>query len=939
MKYPKVLMVIALILAAAMADAQSIKGVIYDKETGEPLPGVNILYTDQNGKSQGLVSDFDGSYSIKVPATGVDFLYASLGYENQVLHMVFAPNEVKIQDIYMEMQSTLLGEVVVSASRFEQKITDVTVSMDLLKEAQITRQSPSDLSSTLNTLPGVDINDKQPSIRGGNGWTYGVGSRCLMLVDGMNVLDPVNGMVNWNTLPVENIAQVEVMKGASSVLYGSSALNGIINVRSKRPELDPKTTIRTYFGIYDNPAQSSYRWSDPTFWKEDKYSVQTLARQSVLSGVRNPIYEGADLSHSRRIGNFDVSVSMNMMTDEGYRQQGFNKRFRVGGNMTYHHPMSLATRNMNYGFNADYLADQAADFFLWRSPAEVYRPSSFANMGREGNHFNLNPFFNYTDDENGTSHKIKARFYYKDDSLIQASEQTDIATILGNMGTDFGKIKGTIEDIKGGDYSFFVPILVPIVKGDLAGLVQNTTGILQGFFPTATTADYSDLIAWVMSHGFPSGENDIIPWLSGVISPRQNPVHIDRMCNYYLDYQFHKNWKNGANLTSGLTYEHNRQVSEVTGTHNTDNISLFLQYDQRFFDRLSVSAGMRMEYYRVDNFMKEAQTDIFGVSIPFRPIFRAGLNYQLGTFSFLRASFGQGYRYPSLTEKYARKDIGGVGVYPNPELKAESGFNAEIGFKQGYRFGNVTGSVDIAGFYTQYSDMIEFRFGFFNNDTFEYINSIPDVVSMISRNQTPGLGAQFYNVSKARIYGTEISTTGIWKFNNHSSLTYNLGYVFIEPEDVGYKEKNALEDTYKDPLQMKEKSNRSKYLKYRQRHTGKAVLDFNWQRLNIGLNLIVKSKTLAVDYIMVDEREKEKPEIMDYFRTFLFGKSGDVTLASYWKEHNRPYCTLDLRAGVDISEKISTQFTVTNLLNTEYSTRPMAVAPPRAYLVQLNFKF
>ena len=71
-----------------------------------------------------------------------------------------------------------------------------------------------------------------------------------------------------------------------------------------------------------------------------------------------------------------------------------------------------------------------------------------------------------------------------------------------------------------------------------------------------------------------------------------------------------------------------------------------------------------------------------------------------------------------MTEKYARKDIGGVGVYPNQDLKAEKGMNAELGFKQGYQLGAIKGFFDIAGFYTQYSDMIEFRFGFFNNNTF-----------------------------------------------------------------------------------------------------------------------------------------------------------------------------------------------------------------------------
>ncbi len=53
-----------------------------------------------------------------------------------------------------------------------------------------------------------------------------------------------------------------------------------------------------------------------TTLKEDKYSVKPILRGNLLSGVRNPIYEGFDLSHARRIGNFDVSGSLNLFTDE-----------------------------------------------------------------------------------------------------------------------------------------------------------------------------------------------------------------------------------------------------------------------------------------------------------------------------------------------------------------------------------------------------------------------------------------------------------------------------------------------------------------------------------------------------------------------------------------------------------------------------------------------
>lgn len=924
---------------AQLTFGQTLKGVVFDKETHEPLTGVNISYKKINGETDGTISGADGSYELQLPAGGVDVLFSYIGYENESVPLVLKGKDVRELNIYMQIASTLLGDVVISAGRFEQKLSDVTVSLDLLKAADIERQAPTDLSATLNTMPGVDINDKQPSIRGGNGWMYGVGSRSAVLIDGMNALSSGNGVINWNIIPMENIDQVEVMKGASSVLYGSSALNGVINIRTKRPSLTPSTTARAYVGIYGNPAQDSYQWSSKSFWKEGKYEVEPFLRKSIFSGIRNPLYEGVDFSHARRIGNFDVSAGMNLFTDEGYREQGYNKRFRAGGNMTYHHPLKEG-KLMNYGFNLNYLSDQYADFFIWRSPVEAYRPSPFANMGREGNTFYIDPFFNYTNPNNQTSHRLKARFYYRGDNIIQgSSSRQSILDILGNMGTDVGAIGNWVQELQGGDYSSLQPILSPILQGNLNGAVDGAVGLLNTLFPTATTADYCDLLAWVMQHGLPKDESDLISWLSQAADGKEEPTSIDKNYTYYLDYQFTKKWDSGTQITTGVTYEHMKSVSKTTGTHESDNAAFFLQYDQRFFDRLSVSAGMRAEYYRVDDYLREAETKVFGTNIPVRPIFRAGLNYQLADYSFLRASVGQGYRYPSLTEKYARKDIGGVGVYPNADLKAEKGMNAEIGFKQGYKLGNLKGFLDVAGFYTQYSDMIEFRFGFFNNTTFEPINGVGDVIGMALRGEMPGIGAQFYNVSKARIYGTEISTNGVYEFNPDASLTYNLGYIYLEPEDVNYKEKNELEATYTDPLQMKEKSNTSKYLKYRQKHSFKTVLDFHWKRLSLGTNIIWKSKTLAVDYIMVDERPKAQPEIMDYVRDIIFGNIGGETLHTYWERQNTDYCTVDLRAGFRITQAASLQFMINNLFNKEYSTRPMAVAAPRTYVMQVNLKF
>ena len=267
--------------------AQTLKGHIYDAKTNEPLVGAAVTYKLHG--NQGVVSNINGEYEIKLPEGGVDLVFSYVGYDDVLMPIVINKREVVTKDVYMKESTKLLEEVVVSAGRFEQKLSDVTVSMDVVKSGDIARQAPTDISSTLRTLPGVDIVDKQPSMRGGSGWTYGVGARSQILVDGMSTLNPKTGEINWNTVPLENVEQVEVIKGASSVLYGSSALNGIINIRTARPGLTPKTRFSAYVGIYGDAENDEYQWSDKNFWKDDKYAVEYGIRFTKVSTSPTPV--------------------------------------------------------------------------------------------------------------------------------------------------------------------------------------------------------------------------------------------------------------------------------------------------------------------------------------------------------------------------------------------------------------------------------------------------------------------------------------------------------------------------------------------------------------------------------------------------------------------------------------------------------------------------
>ena len=896
--------------------AEKLVGSIVDAFTREPLIGVTILNTDDGS---GTVTDFEGNFELNVSSTPVHLRFSYVGYqtEDKVLKTIPAK-----YDLVMQADNEVLEEVVVTAGRFEQRLTDVTVSMELLKPQALRTQAPTDLSSTLQTLPGVEIIDKQPSIRGGGGWTYSVGSRCQVLMDEMTILNPKTGEINWNNVPLENVAQVEVIKGASSVLYGSSALNGVINVRTQRPGLTPETKVSGYVGVYDNYKNYYY------------------------TGARQPLYYGAEASHARRVGNFDISGAISGFKDEGYRVQSFNDRVRMGGNLTYHAPME-ANKYLTVGCNVNYVGNRFGDFFIWRSPKDPIRPSALTNLGRKEHNFNIDPFLNYDDTERGISHKLRTRFYVTADNTYAPSPTITTEELVkwGATSFDLEKVGNYISDIQanmdaGLDLKdallvTFKDVAIPITNEDWMGAVTNGIDLVKnGFGYTGSIAQMHDALAYMMA-----------------FLTDNTPTRPELTYNGYVDYQFAKAWKSGVRLTAGVNWSHITNTANITGTHQTDNLAAYLQYDHRIADRLSLSAGVRFEYYRMDSSYAEANIKIGNWLCPVRPVFRAGLNWEIYKAGFLRASFGQGYRNPSITEKFARKDIGGVGVYPNPNIRPESGYNAELGYKQLYKFGPVSGVLDVAAFYTEYHDMIEYQFGLFRNSDFSMINSMNDLIDeaqqMIEDIKTTksinnagiGIGAQFVNVGHARIYGVEVGTSGKVDIKKDMTLQYNIGYTYTEPEDLDNKDRIEREKTYTDPLQMKNKSNDSKYLKYRNKHSFKTSVDYTYKWFSIGANLAYRSKILAVDYLMVDEREKTEEDLMDYVRKFIFGYEDGVSLHSYWQEHNTGVFTMDVHASAKFKEHVELQFIINNLLNTEYSFRPMALAPPRTFVCRLNFTF
>ena len=108
-------------------------GIVRDAITKESLPGVNVIIHGVLG----TVTDSTGKYSLDVVPGKVSISFRYIGYTTEERQFEILPKEARILNIELSTSATTLNTVVVSAGKFEQKLEEVTVSMEVLKQELI----------------------------------------------------------------------------------------------------------------------------------------------------------------------------------------------------------------------------------------------------------------------------------------------------------------------------------------------------------------------------------------------------------------------------------------------------------------------------------------------------------------------------------------------------------------------------------------------------------------------------------------------------------------------------------------------------------------------------------------------------------------------------------------------------------------------------------
>lgn len=772
-----------------------LSGRVTDSITSETLTGVNIF--QKNDMTIGTVTDFNGYYSLSLKPGKYKLTASYTGMKSKTFEIVIESQKNTIVNIQMEPFSTEFDEIVIRAGKFDKKIENQTVSIEILSPRLIDAKNTESVETILEMVPGLTILDEEPQIRGGSGFTFGVGSKVAVFIDNLPVTAGDAGKTNWSLIPIENIKQIEVVKGASSVLSGASALSGAIYIRTQYPDIQPETKIKVHGGFYSPPSQPAKIW-----WSGINYTsgASFLHSRQMNNGKTDLVLGGLVSASTNYLGapipGPYVNDTNNISdSDMAGRKARFNFNIR-------HRPAKIT--GLDFGINGNYMFEKSSTVFAWLDDTtNFYRGYPGAVLLSNNNTFYLDPYINFYSNM-GFKHEFTNRIMFADND---ANNNQSTRTLFIYNNYQFGK-------------SF------------------NYLGNL-------------DLIVGVSSQ-----------------------------------YTFSK-----------------AHLYEASGSERNYiwNTSAYIEVEKKVANVLNFSAGVRFENYEINDTIKDS-----------KPIFRFGTSLKLGQETYLRASVGQGYRFPTITERYIKTTVGSFGVFDNPDLIPETSWNSELGIKQGFKFSNYYGFLDVALFYQEYNNTIEYLFGFWDS-TYTFALA----------------GFKFVNTGKSKVTGIDISLNGQYKSNNGIQINTLFGYTYIMPVTLqpdyvfatdfnpGGEKDFSYETTSVNPSR--------RILKYRFLHTLKFDIEVSFKKVTAGISIKYFSKIENLDKAIFD------------FEDATIASGGTIQpifYRKYFENHNNGNLIFDGRISYQLGLRHQISVISSNVANRMYSLRPLKAEPMRNITLQ-----
>src|SRR5437899_4727887 len=277
---------LALLCVPVRAWAQA-TGVVYGSvsdSAGVPISDVRIT----SGRAA-AASDVVGRYRrAGVPPSHAVLRFARLGFR-VTLDTVAVPagDSVRV-DVTLRPGRFALEPVIVTAAKRSQLLDQSATSVALVSDSDLARRAVSTVDEAVDKAAGVLFLNGQVNIRGSSGFVEGLGSRVLLLVDGVPANEADRGGVDWDMVPLDEVQRVEVVKGAGSSLYGSAAFGGVVNLLTRDIEPGFHARLRETGASYANLPHDVWRFRDYTGGEESLGATGSyggeLVRASITGG-------------------------------------------------------------------------------------------------------------------------------------------------------------------------------------------------------------------------------------------------------------------------------------------------------------------------------------------------------------------------------------------------------------------------------------------------------------------------------------------------------------------------------------------------------------------------------------------------------------------------------------------------------------------------------
>jgi iron complex outermembrane receptor protein len=200
----------------------------------QPVPNAEVRVGNRT-----LTTSPAGEASVALPPGTVTVVVSAEGLVERTLTVVITAGAEMAVVVELQARPTISEEVVVTATRFNKRLQDEPLRVEVLSRDEIEEKllmTPGDIAMLLSETTGLRVQVTAPGLGAASLRIQGLRGRYTQLLsDGLPLYGGQSGSIGLLQIPPMDLGQVEVIKGVASSLYGASALGGVVNLVSRRP--------------------------------------------------------------------------------------------------------------------------------------------------------------------------------------------------------------------------------------------------------------------------------------------------------------------------------------------------------------------------------------------------------------------------------------------------------------------------------------------------------------------------------------------------------------------------------------------------------------------------------------------------------------------------------------------------------------------------------